>query len=103
MESQHAPKRRWFQIHLSTAIVLVICASKLLFLNLPHTIPLPNEWHAGFVWGWPLTTYEQYPPDLQDIWISVVLNAVPCAGLLILVKVGCDGLQRIFGRRHVKN
>lgn len=39
-------KRRWFQIHLSTAMVLMLCAGGLLWLNVRTN---------GWLRGWPCT------------------------------------------------
>ena len=51
-------KRRWFQIHLSTAVVMMFAASGLLYLNLIYinsvngTVP-PRVEYFEYEWGWP--------------------------------------------------
>jgi len=53
------PKRRWFQIHLSTAIVMMFVASGLLYLNLSGSMNIIGTHPLGRIGiidqGWPAT------------------------------------------------
>ena len=65
------PKRGWFQIHLSTAIVLMIVASLILMRNL---VTSPKGWPIEFH-----TTPFKYNPDnelegvIEQHWSLVLL------------------------------
>lgn len=52
------PKRRpWFQLHLSTCMVLMVESAALTGLNVVET-KLPNEWSGG-TYGWPSVAYSR--------------------------------------------
>ncbi len=70
-------KRRWFQLHLSTCVVLMIVAGFLVFLNLDVTLHYWKREIFGasgmLTRGWPviahvryLTTVNDIPTDLSD-------------------------------------
>ena len=86
------PPRKRFQIHLSTAIVMMFVAGGLIWANVggPHTVA--NG--ALFTWGWPLVTYEEYTPDFGDRLTSAALNLLPCLAFLFAVYFLCEYLIR---------
>ena len=61
-------KRRWFQIHLSTAVVLMFVTSGLLFLNLSerHRVFVGENWTLEQeVFGWPFRLLKR---DAIGLW-----------------------------------
>ena len=97
-------KRRWFQIHLSTAIVLMFLASGILFKNLTvietqyatsgHGDPLGGGTLTIKSSGWPFIitenlshTPEPYDPEYAHSfdWRCVALNVLTCISSLFAV------------------
>jgi hypothetical protein len=68
------PKRRWFQFHLMTAILVMLLAGALSWAN-SRMRPVGNsgdivvpedivaEGWLGMQWGWPFCFYERVQPD----------------------------------------
>jgi hypothetical protein len=59
-------KRRWFQVHLSTAVVVMFVSAQMLWLNLTPKIQArlePGQMAAYDLYGWPLIAFERYRPD----------------------------------------
>jgi hypothetical protein len=67
---QPARKRRWFQFHLSTAIVLMFVASALLWLNLRQSIGYEDRSYVVRLRGWPVAfIYEHYWKPFPE-WVA---------------------------------
>jgi hypothetical protein len=85
-------KRRWFQIHLSTAIVMMFVAGVILFLNLTrHDGKFVSS--GDHYWGWPYYVYVRVrrflvmqSPDFETSvrLDALILNLIIWAGILIL-------------------
>ena len=89
-------KRRLWQLHLSTAIVLMLVAGGLLYLNItPFKLP-DDGWNPGpgpgtiWVYGWPFTMIETYElvrlrVDFPPAWntLHVLLNSATAIMLLL--------------------
>jgi hypothetical protein len=85
-------KRAWFQIHLSTAVVLMISAAMVLWLNLRNSSPVSREQY-----GWPFNFWYvsdiggghlAYPGNLLTdvlIWIGLL------AGLTVALEFLMSG------------
>ena len=58
------PKRRWFQIHLSTAVVMMLVAGALTGANL-----IERQSGDSLVRGWPVA-YRERPLNPKDQWID---------------------------------
>ena len=103
-------RRRWFQIHLSTAIVLMFVAGGLIYLNTElKTIDEPIE--AGRYQlsiqkridkvqfqGWPLHARTYYfaghpvPVAIHNQLSSCVIDALAALAILIACTVSCETL-----------
>ena len=107
------PKRRWFQIHLSSAVVLMFVASGLVWSNvIPSSRLLPYV----FVYGWPLIIYVDYanlPRNTIDgfglmsefgnrefMWLHCFMNLI----VMLLVFFGvCVCSEWLIRRRETSN
>jgi hypothetical protein len=103
-------KRHWFQIHLSTAIVLMFAAGGLLWancikveVNVPSDIPI----YGAIAYGWPCWVFLKRRGKLAGVnmdgewWFGsgILANvAVVAAILFVLAFV----LEAIFDRREAK-
>ncbi len=102
------PKRRFWQIHLSTALILMLTASALLWANLiPHTYdgkPDP-DYISGKIYGWPvdaawrITLYLDWgrpDPDpfrlhlQRDTFEGVAIDAAVAILILAALTVTCE-------------
>jgi hypothetical protein len=113
------PKRRWFQIHLSTAVVLMFVAGGLLMFNLrpslrehvlDATVKLDHGgYHGGSLksdvttweWGWPFVFWENHTYGEKSIgdrvfWDMTALfaNLVLSFALLAILIVVLEGRIR---------
>ncbi|HYG77124.1 MAG TPA: hypothetical protein VEK08_19120 [Planctomycetota bacterium] len=92
-----SPPRRWFQIHLSTAVVLMFVAGGLVCLNLEwnDVYLVPNYFGFGplTVWqerGWPFVYWER--PSLKAAcgvpdrfyWETLIANVLVVTTALVL-------------------
>jgi hypothetical protein len=117
-QPQPKPKRRFWQLHLSTACVLMILAGGALYLNmLPRFKEVPpnvNICYPSRFFGWPLQMAHQsqeiyVPPDdwngvaaLPERWDPELnLEFVPCAinvvvilGAILSLGLTCEFLIR---------
>jgi Ni,Fe-hydrogenase I cytochrome b subunit len=78
--------RRWFQIHLSTAIVLMLVASILLGLNFHSTIPADAE-ISRFKWtveGFPWTCTDAFSILPKPFFLDVAFAAFVLAGIVMV-------------------
>jgi hypothetical protein len=110
METTEPPKRRWFQFHLSTLIILTLVAGALLYLNLanPYGRGKIAERPVDIWYGWPYGAcgYEcrypdsrYIPPSSCMINNSALLTDVLCAVLILaLIGVLCEAI--ISRRKH---
>src|SRR6266404_1141238 len=87
------PRRPWFQIHLSTAIVLMFVAGGILWLNVT-----PDWAHMSSVYGWPKGFYEERfgnPIAGTRFFLgTLILNII--AGIIILGYIAflCEAFLR---------
>ena len=115
--SDDAPKKRaWFQIHLSTAVVLIVVAGVLVWINVSPRIvppdPMPKEVLALGIsftpqskfseYGWPFTSYCLHEfadgTDFGEWGLGkLILNCLNSLTILTAVAVGCEGWVRRRG------
>lgn len=104
--------RRWFQIHLSTAIALMLSASVLLWANLHERSKFTEAGarHATKYFGWPYDavwqreiyipwssrSVEPDPYRLQLFWNGAAADVGITVAVLAAVVVGCEWM---FGER----
>ncbi len=110
-------KRRWFQIHLNTAIVLMLSASGLVWLNVrlyriseEHVYRghLESGWDFLDGRGWPFcfqniasTTHKWRPPIADGISVvPLAMDVAAIAMLQTLLAIGCESLIRRRERKH---
>ena len=70
--------RKWFRIHLSTAIALMIVAGVLVGANLAviqgsNSDSSGNTWPI-YWWGFPIPGYEEYYPDFSERLTVSIMN-----------------------------
>ena len=54
MNEKQKPRRRWFQFHLRTAVLMMLAASGFIRLNWPSQVLLvPKSCGVGVAFGWP--------------------------------------------------
>lgn len=89
-DSKPAQARRgWFQIHLSTALALMIVAGLLIWLHMDHkNVPKPS-----FAVGWPFIFYSSNPRSADFRSLEAVFDGV--VALLVLMPV-----VFVFEARH---
>jgi hypothetical protein len=95
--------RKWFQIHLSTAIVLMITIGALLGANLAvihgtNSDGAGQEWPI-YWWGFPFPAYEEYYPDVSERWTVAFLNMPFNIALVTGIVFFCE---RRIRRREIK-
>jgi len=102
------PKRRFFQIHLSTAIVLMFVAGGLLWLNLRGRVDILVQSSVVVVFGWPCDAYYDHyqlnmheSPSLKSIksewhWEEGALNT----GTMITIVLFAALVLEWFTRRR---
>jgi hypothetical protein len=103
-------KRRWFQIHLSTAIVLTFVSGGLLLLNLRPDLRLSAERNKYASYGWPMALMtrngegvicfrcsenEYCDPMRTSAFLRyAALDFIACTSGLLFVLVLCEYLTR---------
>lgn len=90
-------KRRWFQIHLSTAVVLMFVAGAILWANVAshEFVYLNNKskaWEAIAVHGWPI--YADRPAEHPVYSILWAANVIVGFFVLTMTWVFCESLIR---------
>src|SRR3954463_5907823 len=89
------PKRRFFQIHLSTAVVLMLVAGVLVWANVTERTSIKNRSDPPGLWieythfGWPFfarSTHDPFTTFLIPIALDVLIGFL----LLVLVWVLCE-------------
>src|SRR5438046_2288495 len=76
------PRRAWFQIHLSTAIVLMFIAGLIIRMNC-----IPDWAHMSQVYGWPNSFYEVHygsPIETTFSFPTLLFDIGVAFGILIL-------------------
>ncbi|HLX60710.1 MAG TPA: hypothetical protein VKX17_05455 [Planctomycetota bacterium] len=102
-------KRPLFQIHLSTAIVLMFAAGAMIWANaVPKKVFEGKNPFTGGVWqdkvyGWPIYTMMRTEGDIEvkperqgSFLVSGIINGIPCLFLLVLLAHICE--RYIFSR-----
>ncbi len=104
-------KRPWFRFHLLTAVLMMVGAGTMLWINTRRDYwHEPNGWHIE--WGWPLRTLVQVKQPVGTVfneyvytvpyvspntdWRVVALNAVIAIGIVVILGV----LSEYFIRRR---
>lgn len=59
------PRRRWFQFHLSTAVVLTLIAGGILWINTHEATQKWRHYSLLTVTGWPFSITESFHLDAQ--------------------------------------
>jgi len=85
------PKRKRFQVHLSTAVVLMFAAGGMIWLN------VTDRWQ-GFhsLYGWPLVAMEAWHSTILDgtqrnlLIGSIALDALTALAILFAVWFVCE-------------
>jgi hypothetical protein len=67
--------RRWFQISLLEALILMVLCSIILGLNLTVRRTQQND-GTMYEWGFPISSLEQYYPDANERITIAILNSV---------------------------
>lgn len=102
-------RRRWFQIHLSTAVVLMVCAGGLLWLNfraLPTNDPAFKEmffelegspWFMrGWPWVWEDWSFPIFGAGPRYYWGHLVLDV----GVAFLILTSVAAFMEFLIRRR---
>ncbi|MBI3830349.1 MAG: hypothetical protein HY291_12585 [Planctomycetes bacterium] len=109
-------KRRWFQIHLSTALIAMFAAATLLYLNVSesfsheiYTWNYKEGWYTGvLVRGWPYQ-YEVdggFPWDdwrgtgFEDLGRSILISLIANVVLSLVLIIGLMFFCEFLIRRH---
>lgn len=95
--------RKWFRLHLSTAIVLMLVAAVLLWANFSYRTDFSIDSAGNFVvfsHGWPCYVKRVSSPftsmatnlkiDEQILWSSVVVNTVDAVAILFACGCACE-------------
>jgi hypothetical protein len=116
-----APRqRRWFQLHLSTVIVLTLAAGVALFINASPRPAKPDRdfkivigqfeapeefqvrfsmlWYAsdqkGTRYGWPILAAGQFNYRNSDVmvvnWVGVILDSSIAVSALLMLTIACE-------------
>ena len=101
------PRRAWFQLHLSTAIVLMFVAGGLLWANIrvqEVSSIYPFPFLIEYARGWPML-YLNYsrvgapPNDQYWTWLNLLINLLCSIGLLTVVAAISE---RVLRRREAR-
>jgi len=117
MTADPPKKRRWFQVHLSTAIALMLVSAVLVWANM-RVQDVPYENHADLFranYGWPLTAVyreaEKWPigsllyPIGESYYVidwekGVPLNCSSALAILAATAFACEWLIRRRERKY---
>ena len=98
-------KKRWMQIHLSTAIVLMLLASIAVYLNIrPTAVDLFDGRHFAYIRGYPFYAFVtdiNLEPEWQVSWYELAKNVGCTVGVLIIVAVCLECFHR-RRERHIQ-
>lgn len=120
MSDAPAKKRPWFQLHLSTCVVIMMVTGAICYKNwytgtviggemVIETYPPQHFPNSGRVIGWPVhmgNWYEQdeFPgkgPRLDEIgFTELAINCLVAISILVLTAVCCEALNRRRERRR---
>src|SRR5258707_698454 len=111
MSGTEPPRRKRFQIHLSTAVVMMFVAGGLIWANLrERRIPdVPDAIDFDYTYtvhGWPFPVVRKYPINPRDdpeinrmmlerrtiFYESIILNFLFSAGIVAAVWFSCEWL-----------
>jgi hypothetical protein len=76
--------RRWFQIHLSTAIVLMLVAGTLLYFNMQPPHLEEDEALHGIPFQW------NYPNEVVSAWIIIATDMLFASLLMFFAWCVCE-------------
>jgi hypothetical protein len=99
-------KRAWFQIHLSTAMVMMFVTGGLIWANLcggQHALLTRFTDHMAKPYGWPATAYYLWIGNSPESWKvrgdGILIDALFAGVALLTVFFGCEYFIR---RREVR-
>lgn len=104
------PQRSWFQIHLSTALVMMVVAGVLIKENIVETVSIENDngreiartyergWPLSFTWHGEIQNFGVWEVNPQRLFINGLIFDL-FASLAILVTVFV-ALERFIRRRE---
>lgn len=117
-EPPEAPKKRaWFQLHLSTCVVLMVVAGVLVWANcIYRDLGIFEKYEqAGkevesriMSYGWPFPLRQRIEPDpdrmmgfVKETWHvgSFMMNALVALAILALIAIACECVIRRRARR----
>ena len=91
------PKRRWFQLHLSTVIMMVLLAITLWWLNIHYTnlgTITKGEWDYTYDRGWPLYSLARNKNIMENTGFTGLENLAINAVILIGTVFFCERIAR---------
>lgn len=106
--------RRWFQIHLSTAVVLMLCAGGLLWVNVEKgAVPYSHLASLGIEFddskeleyrrGWPFVFQEKSLPDWGHgpffYWLRLAGNVAISLVIVVCAAFACELVNRRLVRK----
>ena len=81
------PPRKRFQIHLSTAIVLMFVAGALIWANVQRWRPMSRPPRCRF-YGWPCFVVDEY--FLEVNYLMALINVLVAIMLLMVISFLCE-------------
>ena len=98
-------KRRWFQFHLASAVVMLVVAGGMVGQNLKLRYHAGEQWRPAFM-GWPCTFAFESAPDNYGrfdwqwaLFPAVAINFATCMGIVIAAGVSAEAVLRYRNRR----
>jgi len=93
------PLRRWFQIHLSTALILMLAASLLLWANVTPDIEYSGSLPWEVCYGWPYIFCGEPGHVVANVehffsYKSIILNFACALSILLLVAIASEWILR---------
>lgn len=116
MSEEPLKKRPWFQLNLSTCVVLMFVAGVLVWANLQ---PTHTKWYHGWVawgtdaeYGWPMIAIRNRQITMGNemgkiadgasyLPMALSINIALCAMVLTLTAIACEYLIRRQKRRAI--
>ena len=98
-EPAEKTRRRWFQFHLSTAVVLMIAAAGLLWVNVVKHFAITATglriYSLLYWYGWPIRFLEEMPDGSHQIfWPALVVDLAAGLSILFVVAYVCEFIAR---------